>query len=468
MTESQEDDWQRPEYEYQEDVERLSNYRPGGYHPVNLGDDYCDGRYIVVNKLGFGTYSTVWLAKDRSNDRYVALKILDAEASVSCNEASILRHLEARRTYASGAVGEECVSKLLDVFDIDGPNGRHQCLVSEPAACSITYSKDLSIVWVFPLQVARAIAAKVIMGVHYLHNSDVVHGESSYAKLPPPETEPIRRFDGAPLSTSVPSHAVPAIQCGEACEDTTDANVLISDFGEAYLATGPPPPYLHTPYEYCPPEPLLNRTPPTTPPPNGKATDIWTLACTLVKILGRSPLFGGACPDADDVMAEIISALGLPPPEIWTSWAQRAEFFDDDGNWDIKPPRRHASFSRPLEQRIAHRMKAYGGNLTEEEKEALARMLRGMLAYEPERRWTIERVLGCEWMEGYGRPAIGELDGRVDGDGVVDTGILKMEPEVYRKVVWVPEDVVGESDVVWSRASTEGSDAETREVGGLG
>lgn len=176
MTESQEDDWQRPEYEYQEDVERLSNYRPGGYHPVNLGDDYCDGRYIVVNKLGFGTYSTVWLAKDRSSDRYVALKILDAEASVSCNEASILRHLEARRTYASGAVGEECVSKLLDVFHIDGPNGRHQCLVSEPAACSITYSKDLSIVWVFPLQVARAIAAKVIMGVHYLHNSGVVHG----------------------------------------------------------------------------------------------------------------------------------------------------------------------------------------------------------------------------------------------------------------------------------------------------
>lgn len=114
-------------------------------------------------------------------------------------------------------------------------------------------------------------------------------------------------------------------------------------------------------------------------------------------------------------------------------------------------------------------MKAYGGNLTEEEKEALARMLRGMLAYEPEERWTIERVLGCEWMERYGRPAVEALDGRVDGNVVVDTGILKVEPEVYRRVlVRVASDADGDSDVVWSRVFTEGSDAETREVDGLG
>jgi serine/threonine-protein kinase SRPK3 len=40
-------------------------YRVGGLHPVHIYDEFGDGRYIVVRKLGFGFYSTVWLAYDR-------------------------------------------------------------------------------------------------------------------------------------------------------------------------------------------------------------------------------------------------------------------------------------------------------------------------------------------------------------------------------------------------------------------
>ena len=45
------------------DLESPNEYQPGGYHPVHLGDIYCE-RYRVINKLGFGSYSTVWLARD--------------------------------------------------------------------------------------------------------------------------------------------------------------------------------------------------------------------------------------------------------------------------------------------------------------------------------------------------------------------------------------------------------------------
>jgi serine/threonine-protein kinase SRPK3 len=38
-------------------------YRPGGFHPVYIGDVYAD-RYEILNKIGYGVYSTVWLAKD--------------------------------------------------------------------------------------------------------------------------------------------------------------------------------------------------------------------------------------------------------------------------------------------------------------------------------------------------------------------------------------------------------------------
>ena len=44
--------------------EAISNYRPGGFHPVCLGDTFKDGRYKIYDKLGWGGFSTVWLAKD--------------------------------------------------------------------------------------------------------------------------------------------------------------------------------------------------------------------------------------------------------------------------------------------------------------------------------------------------------------------------------------------------------------------
>lgn len=47
-----------------EEEEDLEDYRPGGYHPVNIGDEFNGGRYMIVRKLGWGHFSTVWLARD--------------------------------------------------------------------------------------------------------------------------------------------------------------------------------------------------------------------------------------------------------------------------------------------------------------------------------------------------------------------------------------------------------------------
>jgi hypothetical protein len=40
------------------------NYCAGGYHPVRIGDVFNGGKYRVLRKLGYGVYSTVWLARD--------------------------------------------------------------------------------------------------------------------------------------------------------------------------------------------------------------------------------------------------------------------------------------------------------------------------------------------------------------------------------------------------------------------
>lgn len=44
--------------------EALEEYVPGGLHTVALGDTFYGGRYCIRDKLGYGGYSTVWLARD--------------------------------------------------------------------------------------------------------------------------------------------------------------------------------------------------------------------------------------------------------------------------------------------------------------------------------------------------------------------------------------------------------------------
>lgn len=51
------------EYNWVDGAEELERYTPGGYHPVMIGD-MLNQRYRVVDKLGFGGYSTIWLAVD--------------------------------------------------------------------------------------------------------------------------------------------------------------------------------------------------------------------------------------------------------------------------------------------------------------------------------------------------------------------------------------------------------------------
>lgn len=45
--------------------EQIEDYRPGGFHPVHFGDLLYNGQYEIIRKLGYGSFSTVWLAKDK-------------------------------------------------------------------------------------------------------------------------------------------------------------------------------------------------------------------------------------------------------------------------------------------------------------------------------------------------------------------------------------------------------------------
>ena len=49
------------------DVEDFEDYTIGGFHPILIGDTFQDGRCEVIHKLGYGGYSTIWLARDNKS-----------------------------------------------------------------------------------------------------------------------------------------------------------------------------------------------------------------------------------------------------------------------------------------------------------------------------------------------------------------------------------------------------------------
>lgn len=160
-------------YHPEADVEDLEDYVPGGYHPTLIGNTFSSGRYTVVHKLGFGGYSTIWLAWDEQRRRYVSLKILTARASPDSHEGHVLHYLmNSNLTRA----GKRFIPPLLDQFWFHGPNGHHQCLVAEPAGGSIAKSKEDSTNFMFPPNAARSTAAKLLLGLSYLHANGICHG----------------------------------------------------------------------------------------------------------------------------------------------------------------------------------------------------------------------------------------------------------------------------------------------------
>ncbi|KAI9716952.1 MAG: hypothetical protein M1835_004154, partial [Candelina submexicana] len=276
---------------------------------------------------------------DRTESRYVALKIVGSGSSTDCPESTILRQSQ------QGDIdhpGRRFVSTLLDDFWLDGPNGRHLCLVSEPAGGTVAASKKRAVGSFFPLDAARSIATNTVMGLAYVHacgvghrdlypsnilfqipNFDALSVEEIYERYGKPEKVPVRRCDKEPLGKGIPSYTVVQADIVQPCPQVCDGRIKISDFGHAYKLTNPPN-MVPIEREYCAPEIELESKP-------GAPADVWALACTVYEILGSHSLFLSCGEYQEDVFEDIADALGIFPDTWWKSWARRDRHFTEDG-----------------------------------------------------------------------------------------------------------------------------------------
>ncbi|KAJ1293609.1 hypothetical protein BS78_01G081600 [Paspalum vaginatum] len=160
--------------DYTSEDEGTEDYRRGGYHAVRVGDSFKQGAYVVQSKLGWGHFSTVWLAWDTAHARYVALKV---QKSAQHYTEAAMDEIKILKQIADGDPDDsKCVVKLLDHFKHSGPNGNHVCMVFEFLGDNlltlIKYTEYRGI----PLPMVKEICRHVLIGLDYLHRSlSIIH-----------------------------------------------------------------------------------------------------------------------------------------------------------------------------------------------------------------------------------------------------------------------------------------------------
>ncbi|KAK0268912.1 hypothetical protein LTR35_015181 [Friedmanniomyces endolithicus] len=411
-------------------VEDIEGYQPGAYHPVHLGDTF-DGKYKILHKLGSGGFSTTWLARDIVGKRYYAVKIVKAGETAASTEMRTLSKLAAIQ---SDDCGKHHIRNLAAHFTLQGPNGLHNCLVTEVAGPSLNRlynvighgyaqgSRRLR------ADIARTATRQLVQAVHFLHSQRICHGDLTLSnvllKLKPvddwtedevlgrlgtPSTQDLVAAPGTDPGDSAPGYVVEPASMPDAKYFTHD--VLLVDFGEAFPADSPPKPEdIGIPVKYRAPETFFESK--VSP-----ASEAWSLACVLYEIRAGDPLFTSIMGGRDEIIMQMMQMKGKLPGPWWSSWEGRSRWFDDngkshrEGSEDISTAPEY-----PLEGMIAEiggedEEEAFFGSevsklepkdtkVPQDEAESMRDFLEAALKWAPEERLTVAQMLCHPWITG--------------------------------------------------------------------
>ncbi|KAG7412860.1 Protein kinase dsk1 [Fusarium oxysporum f. sp. rapae] len=158
------------------DEEDSEDYCKGGYHPVQVGEKFKDGKYTVVRKLGWGHFSTVWLSRDNTNGKHVALKVVRSAAHYTETAIDEIKLLNKIVQAKPDHPGRKHVVSLLDSFEHKGPHGTHVCMVFEVLGENLL---GLIKRWNhrgIPMPLVKQITKQVLLGLDYLHREcGIIH-----------------------------------------------------------------------------------------------------------------------------------------------------------------------------------------------------------------------------------------------------------------------------------------------------
>ncbi|XP_051508434.1 SRSF protein kinase 1a isoform X2 [Myxocyprinus asiaticus] len=158
-----------------EEQEDPNDYCKGGYHHVKIGDLF-NGKYHVIRKLGWGHFSTVWLAWDIQGKRFVAMKVVKSAEHYTETAVDEIKLLRSVRNTDPDDPNREMVVQLLDDFKISGINGTHVCMVFEVLGHHLLKWIIKSNYQGLPLPCVKSIIQQVLQGLDYLHTKcQIIH-----------------------------------------------------------------------------------------------------------------------------------------------------------------------------------------------------------------------------------------------------------------------------------------------------
>ena len=177
--------------------EGLEDYKIDGYHPVHIGEILLE-RYVIMQKLGYGHFSTAWLALDSKYGNYVAIKIQKSEERyiwAAYDEVEILQELakhnfdkewiESLREYYKNEPEKlknlekkenSHVVQLLNSFIYHGQNGKHFCMVFEVMGVTLLELIKRYNYRGLPMPLVRVITKQILIGLDFLHRMcNIIH-----------------------------------------------------------------------------------------------------------------------------------------------------------------------------------------------------------------------------------------------------------------------------------------------------
>ncbi|KAK7055923.1 kinase-like protein [Favolaschia claudopus] len=416
-----------------DDVESLQGYRYGGFAPISLGQEFVNRRYKVIHKLGYGAFSTVWLARDRSNQGLVALKIMQANASSKPSHELAEIHIP-RSLHTMLPRIQDLSVDVKDNFKVIMPSGEHQVIVMQMAGPSLFDISD------FPSRrlradLARRVSYQVADALHQMHGAGFVHGDLTtfnilfrvsdsvygwsdqdiYDNLEQPRSSKVKTRSGEKLAPHEPTYLVAPVSSSKwrNSQGVLQEGVVIADFGQSYFKQ-PPSDYQPEVALHCmAPEILFdNRA--------GPEADVWSFGCTIFEIRAGTPLFAWLSDSSSALVKLMVRMFGRLPDPWWAAYEDRNKWFQENGEpklrsvWEGRTERLEPIFVKlSLEKKLraigsteneertrsglGPMIEPKGMALCDEEVQSLGDLLGKMLRYRPEDRITMEEVIRHPW-----------------------------------------------------------------------
>lgn len=101
--------------------EDYEDYCVGGYYPASLGE-CVNGKYVIIQKLGWGQFSTVWLAESQLPHSQFALKIQRSDENNLESALAEIRLLKKLREHESDSRWISLVNSSFNIEEFANRN----------------------------------------------------------------------------------------------------------------------------------------------------------------------------------------------------------------------------------------------------------------------------------------------------------------------------------------------------------